>query len=198
MPKMKKHHSVQLLGTIDKTTAKGRENMCWDRYPRWRPHTRFGNPLSKHRTCTLCTVGNPRTSRSIQHTFFSQWILEFGQAKDLRHVACAKYEAIEEKGPRTGRLRSTGRQARRGNNPEQEVQDIPWQSHHDAINVLDMESAQKKEPQLFQMLSGCITCFDTISKDNIRDRADKNARIRVSVAYISWKIDDSDSVGEPD
>ena len=40
--------------------------------------------------------------------------------------------------------------------------------HHDAIHVVDMESAQQDNFKIYQTLNGCVICFNTISKECIK------------------------------
>ena len=189
MPNIK---AVSPYTWLKQLTHPVRNMLRWEKF-----HKVFGQSFSKNRTWILLVQS--RDTREQEFKRISSRGRSSSEAvRNSSTVSVMGSTRHKKKRSRIKLLRSKERSTSsslktRQPSDDKEIQCLQTlsKSHHDAICVAYMADAQKKNLNFYQMQSGCVVCFDTISKQyntlrksSTSGTADTNARIRCSVAHI--------------
>ena len=122
----------------------------------------------QHEEPLFLSATQEHSGDAVQPNFFSQKVLEKGQAKELCYFGYTKENGIKERGLLVeDSIKAEDEQRCTLVNPLDKNPDhnFGWPT----LDVLprrdlDMERVQEEKFQFFQTLNGCVICFDTISQ----------------------------------
>ena len=193
MPRRKKHHSVQLVGTIDQ--LHGQRKILNMPGPLEETSRYIRKITFQNRTWTLRSRGQ---SRDIQEQEFNRSSSRSRTLSELMLRSSTMSGSRRTKHPSkkdgsyltalketqdfkqfTSRLSAPLDKNPRQKNKAREH----LKSHHDAMYFVDMGGPQKKNLKFYQTL----ICFFMCQVIHIRERADAKARVRGSVAHLPSK-----------